>query len=331
MGEVEGLEAGQEAGGQEGAGLASSASSTDGEPVGDTDKGAAACRELLARLPSRSFDLAEARLKYPVLRDTSMNSVLVQELQRFNALLELITSSAQGLLLTLNGEQLASEASEQLHASILLGEVPTCWLKASYPTQRTLAGFVADLRRRLALMRTWVDLGPPPVFWLPGLFSPQAFLTAVLQDHARRHALEIDRVCFGFDYREASAADAQDPCSSVWRDTFTAPSGGALVSGLSLEGAGWSASLKALEESAAGCLHSRLPLIHLKPKVREGTDDVDESVYRCPMYRTAARRGTLSTTGHSTNFVMYVDLPAGRHTAKHWTKRGAAILNDLAL
>jgi hypothetical protein len=91
------------------------------------------------------------------------------------------------------------------------------------------------------------------------------------------------------------------------------PADGAYVDGLFLEGCRWDRHRRQLAESHPKELHSRLPVLWLRPSL-EPTPS--EGVHDTPVYRTSARHGKLSTTGHSSNFVLTAHLPTDR-PAKH--------------
>jgi dynein heavy chain, axonemal len=69
--------------------------------------------------------------------------------------------------------------------------------------------------------------------------------------------------------------------------------------------------------------------IHVLPKKFVEIDH--GHTYMCPVYRTAERQGMLTTTGHNTNFVLYIYIPMAKgDTGKKWTKRGVAMLSQLS-
>lgn len=80
-----------------------------------------------------------------------------------------------------------------------------------------------------------------------------------------------------------------------------------------------------------------MPIVWLKPEQHrkkpeqpaEGDASGSIGVYDCPVYKTLTRAGTLSTTGHSTNFVMYLELPSDKPQG-HWINRGVALFTGLA-
>jgi dynein heavy chain len=71
-----------------------------------------------------------------------------------------------------------------------------------------------------------------------------------------------------------------------------------------LEGARWDFKKHIINNPYPKELFSDLPMILLYPI--EDREPPVEGIYNCPLYKVESRRGTLSTTGHSTNFVMYM-------------------------
>ena len=59
-------------------------------------------------------------------------------------------------------------------------------------------------------------------------------------------------------------------------------------------------------------LFSPMCVIQLKPVQFRETPE--EGIYRAPVYKVLNRTGVLSTTGHSTNFVFWLEVPSNKPT-----------------
>ncbi|XP_063226606.1 dynein axonemal heavy chain 3 [Bacillus rossius redtenbacheri] len=269
--------------------------------------------DILARLPPQ-FDVESVARRYPVMYDNSMNTILRQELFRFNPLVEVIGNTLREVQRAVAGLTVMSPEVEDVHASLLVGRVPRAWAAHSYPSLKPLGSYVADLVARLKFFQDWIDQGAPTVFWISGFFFTQSFLTGVLQNFARKHVIPIDQLGFQFEITDYDS------------DSTASPEFGAFCKGLFLEGARWDRRLKVLNESLPKILFEPVPIIWLKPGIKE--EFKPQSVYNCPVYKTSERRGVLSTTGHSTNFVMFVEFPSSQ-PQKHWINRGVACLCQL--
>lgn len=107
--------------------------------------------EILSKLPP-DFNVAEAQRLFPVKYDESMNTVLIQELVRFNRLLSTVRESLQQVLKALKGLVVMSKDLEDVVSGLSLGKLPDMWAAKSYPSLKPLVskcdsfiiGFIRD-------------------------------------------------------------------------------------------------------------------------------------------------------------------------------------------
>jgi len=270
-----------------------------------------AAKDILSKVP-KPVPIGPVMEKYPVMYEQSMNTVLVQEVIRYNKLLKVLHSSLNDMLKALKGLVVMSQALEDMSTSLFNNMVPGMWAGKAYPSLKPLASWVLDLVERMEFIQDWIDNGIPAIFWISGFFFPQAFLTGTLQNYARRKVVSIDTISFGFNVMRETADELTQ-----------GPEDGCYIRGLFVEGARWDKQAHKLVESKAKQLYTEMACLWLMPEPNRKAPET--GIYRCPVYKTLTRAGTLSTTGHSTNFVFWVEIPSDKEQS-HWIKRGVAML-----
>jgi len=258
------------------------------------------------------FDMEIIENKYPTDYHESSNTVLKQEVFKYNRLIKVMKSQLPLFRKALKGFVVMSEELENLGNGLFTNAVPGGWASKGYLSLMPLSSWVKDLLLRVKFMTLWIDGGVPKAIWISGFFFPQAYLTGALQNFARAHTIAIDKLAFGFTIRDDYKTDASDVEEK-------APQG-AYCYGVFLEGCRWDSNLHILAPSQPKILYVEFPVIHFVPIQDKKTPT---GIYACPLYKVLSRKGTLSTTGHSTNFVLFLELPA-RESQDVWIRAGVA-------
>ncbi|XP_044766447.1 dynein axonemal heavy chain 6 [Coccinella septempunctata] len=266
-------------------------------------------------------------------RYQSLTTVLLQEIDRYNILLSLIHRSMGDLKKAIKGLVVMSEELEEVYKAFINNQVPNLWSKKSYNSLKSLGSWIKDLVLRLDFICTWVRSGHPTSYWLSGFFFPQGFLTGTLQTHARKYNLPIDQLKFDFFIQQVLidqevVKEAHDEAGKENYDVYLplkAPKDGVIIHGLFIDAGRWDTTKQQLVDAKPGEINPSLPSVMMVPTTKMPDPDPR---YECPLYKTSIRAGVLSTTGHSTNFVIAVLLPSAKNP-HYWILKGTALLTQI--
>jgi dynein heavy chain len=236
--------------------------------------------------------------------------VVLQESERLNIVLSTIRTSLAELTLGLKGDLVMSESMDALATALAADRVPLSWAAVSYPSLRPLSSWMKNLCQRHTQLAEWSSSPRtlPNTVWLPGLFNPASFLTAVQQVAARKGGYALD-----------STTLVTEVTRKVHNQIDAPPREGAYIHGLYLEGARWEERNGCLEESRPKEMACALPVLHIRGVAADKAASPADA-YACPVYTTEAR---------FRQEVFTVQLKGGKQPARKWAQAGVALLLDV--
>uniref|UniRef100_A0A1B0FG22 AAA+ ATPase domain-containing protein n=1 Tax=Glossina morsitans morsitans TaxID=37546 RepID=A0A1B0FG22_GLOMM len=262
----------------------------------------------------------------------SLTTVLVQEVDRYNISLKNLHETLVNLGKAIKGLVVMSDELESVFTALLANLVPRLWEKKSFLSIKPLPSYIADFQRRIEFIQSWAVNGNPRSYWISGFYFPQSFLTGVLQTHARKKVLPIDALKIDFKILDITLIQQEfferrtslKAVDELYGKMPPSTENGVNCHGIFVEAAHWNKEEGGLCDAEIGELYSRLPAIRFIPclKMEPGQR------YEAPLYKTQARSGVLSTTGHSTNFILAILLPSSL-PPDFWILRGTALVSGV--
>ena len=190
----------------------------------------------------------------------------------------------------------------------------------------TIGIWFSSFLDRVEQLTTWLTKGRPHSFWLTGFFNPNGFLTATMQEVARKHqGWALDEVVMFNEVTKQESTELR-----------AGPEEGVYVHGIILDGAGWDKKRSCMCDQAPKVLFYELPVVlitgvqYTEKKggwgfgvTHAGQPGIkcDMTKYSAPMYMYPRRMcGALGT------YIDQFDLPCGGDPPQKWCLRGVCLL-----
>jgi len=307
--------------------------------AGSGSKARDVLEDLSKRVP-KAYDMITLGERAAELKDSEQIPYVllaVQECGRMSLLVDEIRRTLDDLRKGMNGQLNMSQWMEDLSEALGFNQVPgrnafhqCSWEKLAWPSLKPLTAWFADLLSRVDCLNTWsTSLVLPYSTWMPGLFNPTAFLTAVMQVTARRKNMPLDNMTTATHITMLRTANAATDY----------PEDGAYIHGLFIQGARWTDPIESDEfkEDVSGTvcagvvtdaklkeLLPEMPVIYVKAvstlpewdPTSVGYLRPDADNYNCPVYTTTLRGPT---------YVFLATLKTKEPSWK-WTLAGVALI-----
>nr|KAG5704650.1 hypothetical protein BaRGS_025292 [Batillaria attramentaria] len=251
--------------------------------------------DVMHKLPAE-FELDKIRKKFG-LEITPTTVVLLQELERFNVLINRMSKSLVTLKRALAGEVGMSSELDDVARSLFNGIIPSIWRRLAPDTLKSLGNWMLHFEKRFQQYNAWVNEAEPPVMWLSGLHIPESYLTALVQATCRKNGWPLDK-------------------STLYTSVTQFLS--CFVHGLYLEGAGWDMKESCLVKQKPKQLIQELPVLKIIPI--EAHRLKLQNTFRTPVYVTSQRRNAMGV-----GLVFEADLATTEHTS-HWVLQGVCLI-----
>ncbi|XP_058060896.1 dynein axonemal heavy chain 10 [Anopheles bellator] len=265
--------------------------------------------DILKKLP-KPFDIWRVKKAYQV-NVTPICVVLLQELDRFNRLIQRIDHTLHQLRKALAGEIGMDAVLDDAAHALFNGQLPDDWRKLAPATCKQLGDWIDHLLRRSQQYKYWSVSGEPLVMWLSGLHVPESYLTALVQIACRKNNWPLDRSTL---YTSVTRFLREDEIEER-------PEAGCYVTGLYLQGASWDPENRCLTRSTPKVLVEPLPVLSIVPIETHRLKL--QNTFRAPVYTTSERRNAMGV-----GLVFEADL----HTEEHcslWVLQGVCLTMNL--